>query len=191
MEIAGFIQQYGYAAVALGSFLEGEAILLAGSLAASQGHLDPIWVVAIAAFASFLGDLPYFFAGRRYGEGALSRWPSLRDKKTRFEGMLHRHHVPMVLVLRFLYGLRIAGLLALGMSRIGAVRFLLLDFVGACIWASAICAAGYGAGQLLQVLAARAGSVEGLTMLFVTVACSSVFYLTARRRLTSWRRDDS
>lgn len=40
MDIAHLIQTYGYFAVALGSFLEGAAVLLAGSLAAYQGHLS-------------------------------------------------------------------------------------------------------------------------------------------------------
>ncbi|RZI42366.1 DedA family protein [Herbaspirillum sp. HC18] len=187
MDIAGFIQEYGYAAVALGSFLEGEAVLLAGSLAAAQGHLEPKMVLLIAALASFAGDLPYFFAGRRYGQGAMQRWPALRYRKARLQRLLHRHHVLLVLGLRFLYGMRVAGLLAIGMSRIGALRFLLLDFIGAIIWAAVICSAGFGAGRLLQSVIERAGSISGASMFLAAVACSSVLFFAARRRLAGNR----
>src|SRR3712207_582404 len=124
MGIAQFIQEYGYLAVAVGSFLEGEAVLLAGSFAASQGHLELSLVLSIAAIASFLGDLPYFFAGRRYGDCMMARFPSLHCRKHRLEHLLHKHHVLLVLCLRFLYGLRIAGLVTLGMSKLSTLRFL-------------------------------------------------------------------
>jgi membrane protein DedA with SNARE-associated domain len=182
MELAQFIQEYGYLAVALGSFLEGEAVLLAGSLAAYRGHLELPLVLPIAALASFLGDLPYFFAGRRYGPAVLARFPSLRRRRARLQKLLHRHHVPLVLTMRFLYGLRIAGLLTLGMSRMSALRFLCLDFIGAVIWASAVCAAGYGVGRLVHTLFGDITTAEQVTTAAAVLACGYAFLALARRR---------
>jgi len=186
MDIAHLIQTYGYFAVALGSFLEGEAVLLAGSLAAYHGHLALPGVVGIAAVASFLGDLPYFFAGRRFGPRVLRRFPSLRCRKKRLDNVMHRHHVLLVLTLRFLYGMRIAGLLALGMSRMSALRFLFLDFIGAVGWAAGICAAGYGAGGLFRRLQ-DAGATPGQLTLFAAVLVGSVLLWIARRRVAAPR----
>lgn len=187
MDIANLIQDYGYLAVALGSFLEGEAVLLAGSVAASYGHLELSIVLAVAAIASFFGDLPYFFAARRYGPAVLKRYPQLGNKMERVEQLLQRHHVLLVLVLRFLYGLRIAGLFALGASRISTARFLGLDFVGAAIWASAVCAAGYGAGRLLQRILASTDNAEQISVFAAILICSSFLVLLARR----WRSSAS
>lgn len=182
MDLALFIQDYGYLAVALGSFLEGEAVLLAGSLAAARGHLELPLVLSIAAFSSFLGDLPYFFAGRRYGASVLARFPSLRRRRLRLQKLLQRHQVPLVLTMRFLYGLRIAGLLTLGMSRMSAVRFLCLDFIGAVIWASVVCALGYGLGRAVQALLGGVGTAEQVTLAVAVLACSYTFLMLARRR---------
>jgi membrane protein DedA with SNARE-associated domain len=184
MDIAHLIQTYGYFAVALGSFLEGEAVLLAGSLAASHGHLDFRVVMGIAAIASFLGDLPYFFAGRRYGPRVLLRFRWLRSRKKKLESAMHRHHVTFVLSLRFLYGMRIAGLLALGMSKISTLRFLLLDFIGAIIWSAGICAAGYGAGGLFRHLFDK-GATPGQLTLLAAVMAGTVLLWIARRRAAS------
>ena len=181
MDIAHLIQTYGYAAVALGSFLEGEAVLLAGSLAAYHGHLALPVVMAIAALASFLGDLPYFFAGRRYGPPVLQRFPSLQCRKARLESLVQRHHVPLVLCLRFLYGMRIAGLLALGMSKMSALRFLLLDFLGALVWSGVVCAAGYGAGGLFRRVFDK-GATPGQLTLFAAVLAGTVLLWIACRR---------
>ncbi|HJV84241.1 MAG TPA: DedA family protein [Noviherbaspirillum sp.] len=188
MDIAHLIQTYGYLAVALGSFLEGEAVLLAGSLAAYHGNLVLPVVMGIAAMASFIGDLPYFFAGRRYGPRVLRRFPSLRRRKMRLEHLMRKHHVMLVLSLRFLYGMRIAGLLAFGMSRMSAMRFLLLDFIGAMVWSAGICAAGYGAGGLLQRLL-ESGATPGQLTLFAAILAGSLLLWIARRRTAASSRD--
>ncbi len=182
MDIAQFIQEYSYLAIALGSFIEGEAVLIGGSFAASQGHLEIGLVLPIAALASFLGDLPYFFAGRRYGDSLMGRYPSLQRRKGRLEHLLQRHQVLLVLCLRFLYGLRIAGLLTLGMSKMTTLRFLWLDFIGALIWASSVCAAGYGVGRLIKGLAGNIGTAEQVVMFAGVFLCGSALTMVFRRR---------
>lgn len=183
MDVAQFIHDYGYLAVALGSFLEGEAILLAGSFAASQGYLELKLVLPIAALASFLGDLPYFFAGRRYGESVMVRLPSLGRRRQRLERMLHRHHFLVVLSLRFLYGLRIVGLLTLGMSKLSACRFLCLDFIGAILWALVVCAAGYGVGRLSEELFGGAATAGQISMMAVILLCGLMLAMRVRWRV--------
>jgi membrane protein DedA with SNARE-associated domain len=183
VDIAQLVQQFGYLAIAIGSFLEGEAVLLAGSFAASQGYLELFLVFPIAAVASFLGDLPYFYAGRRYGDSVIERFPSLHCHKGRLENLLHRHHVLMVLTLRFLYGVRIPGLLTLGMSTLPSWRFLTLNFFGALIWAAGICAAGYGAGRVITGFFDRMDSAEQAFMLIVILVGSLMLAMLLRRKM--------
>lgn len=185
MGLAQVIQEYGYFAIALGSFFEGEAVLLAGSLAAYHGHLDLALVFPIAALASFLGDLPYFFAGRRYGSAVLRRYPALRRRRARVSSLLRRHCVALVLTMRFLYGLRIAGLLALGMSRMSALRFLVLDFFGALIWAAVVCAAGYGVSRLVYVLFGEIGMAERLSLVLALLVCTYAVVMLRRRNASA------
>ncbi|HYC42117.1 MAG TPA: DedA family protein [Noviherbaspirillum sp.] len=184
MDIAYLVQAYGYFAVALGCFLEGEAVLLAGSFAAYHGHLALPIVMAIAAVASFLGDVPYFFAGRRYGLRAMRRFPSLRSRRKRLQTLMHRHHVVLLLSLRFLYGMRIAGLLALGMSRMPAWRFLALDFAGALLWSGIVCVAGYGAGNIFNRLTGGE-MTPGQITLFAGVLASTILLWIVFRRATA------
>ena len=97
MNIAEWVQSYGYAAVAAGTFLEGESVLLVAGAAAARGHLALPVVIAIAAFASFLGDQMYFWVGRRYGTALLARYPSLQPRAARVNGLLERHHLLVIL----------------------------------------------------------------------------------------------
>ncbi len=181
MNIAAWVQSYGYVAVAVGTFLEGESVLLIAGAAASRGHLAMPAVIAIAALASFLGDQMYFWVGRRYGAALLARYPSLQPRAARVNGLLERHHLPLILSIRFLYGLRIAGPIAIGMSHVSWPRFLLLNGLGALLWATLIASAGYGAGHALIHLlkAVDADELWGLSVLLVL---GLVWWLVERRR---------
>ena len=46
MNLAQILQDYGYAAVFVGTFLEGETIMVLGGLAAQLGYLSLDWVIA-------------------------------------------------------------------------------------------------------------------------------------------------
>ena len=59
------IGQYGYAVVVLGTFFEGETIVLIAAYLSHMGHLR-IDYTALAAFAgTFFGDQLYFIIGRK------------------------------------------------------------------------------------------------------------------------------
>ncbi|WP_037472983.1 DedA family protein [Simplicispira psychrophila] len=179
--IAEWVQSYGYVAVAVGTFLEGESVLLVAGAAASRGHLSMSVVVAVAAFASFLGDQLYFWIGRHYGTALLVRYPSLEPRAARVRGLLDRHYLPVILSLRFLYGLRIAGPIAIGMSSVSWPQFLLLNGLAAVLWALLIAGAGYGTGHALVYLlkAVDADELWGLSLLLIV---GLVWWLLARRR---------
>ena len=75
-----FIAHYGYLALFVGTFLEGETILVLGGLAAQQGLLELPWVMAAAFSGSLLGYQLAFFVGRRWGRRILARFPGWQDK---------------------------------------------------------------------------------------------------------------
>lgn len=133
MDVTGLIQSYGYWAVAVGTFLEGETVLLAAAAAASRDYLRFPAVIAIAAAFGFLGDQLFFFLGHRYGVRLIARFPSLEPRVTRVQALLRRHDAPLILAIRFLYGLRVAGPIALGTSGVRWARFAAFNLAGAVI----------------------------------------------------------
>jgi len=187
MDIVGLIHSYGYAAVALGTFLEGETVLVLGAAAAAQGHLSLPVVIVAAVLASFAGDQFYFAAGRRYGTTLLERFPDLRPRAERVLRLLERWHLPLILAIRFLYGLRIAGPMAIGMSEVSWLRFAVLNFIGAALWAPLVAALGYGAGHALagMLAAIDADELWGLALLLAAIA---LLWLLAQRRRPARQR---
>jgi len=178
---AELIQSYGYLAVAVGTFLEGETVLVLAGAAASRGHLSMPVVIAVATLASFAGDQLFFHLGRHFGSDLLGRFPSLRKGTARALALVERHHAPVILSIRFLYGLRIAGPIAIGMSGVSWLRFLVLNLLGAIVWALVIAGVGYWSGHALARLFA-ALDVDEIWLFAALLLASLSAWLWARFR---------
>ncbi len=150
MNLPQLIETYGYWAVLVGTLLEGESVLLLAGFAAHRGYLDLPTVVAVAIAGSFIGDQGWFFLGRYQGAGFLARHPKYAAPAARAQQLLSRYHTPLILAVRFLYGLRTVLPFTFGMSAISTRRFQVLNFAGAVLWSVTITAGGYLFGHLVE-----------------------------------------
>ena len=147
-----FISLYGYYAVALGTFLEGETILIIAGFLAHRGYLN-IYYVIVAAFAgSLLGDQLYFTIGRYRGSAYLQKHQGMKARVERFLGLLNRYKIPVIISFRFLYGLRTVAPFAIGLSDISFKQFFVLNMLSAIVWAAAFGIGGYLFGHALEAV---------------------------------------
>ena len=181
MNVSDLVAQYGYLAVAAGAFLEGETVLVLAGFAAHQGYLSFFWVVALALCAGALGDQTCFFLGRRYGGALLRRFPQLSPGVQRVDRLLQRYHAWLIVGVRFMYGLRLVGPIAIGISGFPAWRFVLFNLLGAAIWAPLIAGAGFLFGSTLELLFDDIKHFEELALLAI-VAIAAVVGLWHRLR---------
>ena len=175
------VGQLGYVAVFIGTFLEGESVLALAGVAAAYGYLSYPKVVAVAVVGAFLGDQCCFYIGRRYGPRIMARYPRLAAKAPRVQALLRRWDAPAVIVLRFLYGLRIAGPLVIGTCGISPWRLALFNFIGALIWAPLIAGIGYFAGQALEAWIGRLKHAQ-ITLLMLLLVGVAIAWLVFRWR---------
>ena len=185
MDLAALVHSYGYAATFVGSFLEGETVLALSGLAAQRGYLALPWVIAIAAAGGFVGDQVYFGIGRLVGARVIARFPSLRPGVERASRLLHRYAVPLIIGIRFIYGLRIVGPMAIGMSGIHWLRFALLNFVGAVLWALVVAGIGYVLGDTLTWLVGDLAGIEKwvfAALLALGIALAVILQVRGRRK---------
>ena len=185
MLLTQLLPQYGYLAVFVGSVLEGETILVLAGFAAYQGYMSFPLVVALAFCGGTLGDQICFFIGRHYGTSLLSRFPSLSVRAQPVKRLIQRYHSGLIVGVRFMYGLRIAGPISIGMSDVGAWRFVLFNLFGAAVWAVLIAGAGFLFGQPLQWLLTDIKQYDKMLLLLIVVV-AVVFSLV--HRLRSHRR---
>lgn len=146
------VTSYGYWALLIGTFLEGETILVLAGFLAHRGYLAMPWVIAAALAGSFAGDQMFFFIGRLKGTAYLRKRPRWQSQADKASHLLQRHPLLIVLGFRFVYGMRTVTPLVIGVSAFPTWKFMLLNFIGAASWAAAIAYAGYLFGETLQLL---------------------------------------
>jgi membrane protein DedA with SNARE-associated domain len=180
-----FLESYGYIAIFIGTFLEGETILVLGGLAAKIGHLELKDVILAAFLGTTLGDQLYFFIGRRYGSAILNKKPQWRNRTDRIDNLFNKYDVALILSFRFMYGLRTVASFDFGMSSISIKKFVFLNMLGAIIWAIIIGSAGYVLGHGMEMLV---DDIKGRqTLIFIGImavgaALWMVYYWRSRQK---------
>ena len=147
-----FVATYGYAAIALGTFFEGETILVIGGFLAHRGYLGLPGVIAAAFVGTFAGDQLFFFLGRRGGMAALEARPRWKARSGRIFRLLREHRLAITLGFRFVYGFRTITPFLIGASGMPALKFLPLNAAGGTLWAVGIGVLGYLLGHTLEIL---------------------------------------
>jgi membrane protein DedA with SNARE-associated domain len=145
------IQTYGYFALVMGAFLEGETVLVIAGFAAHRGYLVLPAVILIASAATIILDQLLYFMGRIYGQDFLLKRPALYSRSIRCRELLQRHQNPVIAGFRFIYGMRIVAPFVIGMSGISVKRFLLLNMVSGLIWSAVFSCGGYCFGAALEL----------------------------------------
>ena len=145
-----FLNDFGYFALFLGTFFEGETILVLAGFLAFRGYMDINVVVVVAFFGSYAGDQLWYFMGRKHGRKLLARRPRWQLLGDRALEHIRRHPDIWVLSFRFVYGLRTVMPVAIGLSGYPPGRYLFLNGIGAAIWAAALGAAAYHFGAVLE-----------------------------------------
>ncbi len=148
--LSEMIAKYGYLAVFVGTFFEGETILVLGGFAAHRGYLELPYVMLAAFVGTFMGDQLYYFIGRRWGVRLLEKRPRWRERSAKAMALLHKYDVIFILSFRFIYGVRSVSPFVIGMSGISPMRFMPLNLIAAFIWAIAVGLLGYLFGEVFQ-----------------------------------------
>lgn len=177
-----FVGTYGYYALFIGTFLEGETILLVAGFLASGGTLDlPLCI--LAAFAGSLsGDQTAFYIGRWKGRQFIEKRPKWKSRVERVHKMLERFHEALILSFRFFYGLRNLTPFILGTTEISGLKFFLLNAVGAAVWAVVFGVTGYFFGTMVTTALKDIRHVEMIVLMVAVVVGVVVWYIRHRKR---------
>jgi membrane protein DedA with SNARE-associated domain len=180
------IQTYGYLAVFVGAFLEGETILILAGVMAHGGYLHLSFVILAAFLGGLSADQFMFHLGRRRGASILAHRPKWNIRVQQAIGLINKIRTPLMIVFRFLYGLRIVTPFALGMTNVSAIKFLFYNIIGSVVWSSAIASGGYLFGKALEIILGDVKRYEYRIFLLVIMAglvLWVVHYLRSRKKL--------
>src|SRR6184192_3049188 len=97
------LHKFGYLAVFVGTFLEGETILVMAGFFAERGYLEIVAVIFVAAAGAYVGHVFWFRLGRSQGVKLLDRFPdeeALRKGDPDFRALRRAGHLPHAVAVR-------------------------------------------------------------------------------------------
>jgi membrane protein DedA with SNARE-associated domain len=126
-----------YLVIVAFAIVEGEIYYSKVCADAMTGALNWIAVWFAGALGGSVGDQLWFYALRRRIHW-IDRYPRLARHRDTVSARVRSHETPMVLVSRFLPGLRVAIPIACAYAGTRPLKFTLLNIVSALAWAGAI-----------------------------------------------------
>lgn len=143
------LPKYGYLAVLLATFWEGELVLIAAGAMCGAGYLDWRWTILAAAIGGAAGDQIYFYAAHDRAARLIQKSKRLRKWYPKVSAFVLRHGSVAVLLSRFAAGLRITIPLVCATAGMSPRKYSILNFMSALAWATVWVALSYQFGTFI------------------------------------------
>jgi membrane-associated protein len=148
--VAALLSRYGLLAVFGGTLIEGEGILIVAATLSEHGVLDPVHVWLAASIGAWLGHLFWFIAGRAIrGHRLAPGSAAFRARAAKVKRLIEARPMAAIVLLQYLYGLRLVGAVAFGLTELSLLRFALYQIVNCLVWAGLIGGVAYLLGGLV------------------------------------------
>ncbi|MFK0113407.1 DedA family protein [Streptomyces sp. NPDC091217] len=191
--LAPLLTHYGYWAVGAVVLLEdfgvpapGETILIAAGIYAGAGQLNIAAVAAIAFTAAVVGDNIGYLIGHTGGRAFVHRWGRYvfitPERFQKAEEFFTRHGGKIVVVARFVEGLRQVNGIIAGTSGMHWRRFLVFNAIGAALWVGLWASLAYVAGTHITAIYDKISRYQ----LYALIALAALVAALVLRHV--WRR---
>jgi membrane protein DedA with SNARE-associated domain len=190
---APYVSKYGYFGVgglllieSIGIPLPGETTLVAAAVFAGIGQLNIFVVILIGITAAVLGDNIAFAVGNYGGRKLIDKYGKYiflpTDRYQKFEDFFNRNGGKVVVVARFIDGLRQLNGIIAGTSNMKWPKFIIYNFIGATIWVLTWTMIGYYGGNHIQTVLKYQTYA---TIAFVVLLIGFILYKVIKKRKKS------
>ncbi len=193
--LSGPLNHYGYLAVFLLVMIEdfgipvpGETILIAAAIYAGNQQLNIVAVGIIGFLAAVIGDNIGFAIGHYGGRALALRWGKYvfltEERLNKAEYFFDRHGGKIIVVARFIEGLRQVNGIIAGITGMHWRRFAIFNAIGAALWVGLWVSLGYLAGNNISTIYRYITrySLYAAIALVVIIAALIARHLVRRRR---------
>ncbi|HEX5200963.1 MAG TPA: DedA family protein [Actinoplanes sp.] len=168
----------------------GQTIMVAAAIYAGAGRLNIFGVAAIAFVAAVLGDNVGYWIGVRGGRKAVHRWGKYvfltPERLARAEGFFARRGGRIVVIARFIDGLRQFNGVIAGLTAMPWRTFLIYNTIGAALWVGWWTGVAYVFGTHLVEIIEHAHRYKWWAIGIITLAVAA--YITLHLRHIRRRR---
>jgi membrane protein DedA with SNARE-associated domain len=192
--VSSLVHHYGLIALFLVVMLEsggiplpGETALVAAAIFASQGKLNIVEVIVVAAAAAIIGDNLGYWAGRTGGRKLLQRYGPLRRWSERVlpwsERFFDRHGSKTIFLARFFSVLRVSAAWLAGISRMHWWTFFLWNAAGGICWAVLVGLVAYYVGHAAADAISHYGLLGGAALVVLLAVVLGTIHFWRKRML--------
>jgi membrane protein DedA with SNARE-associated domain len=165
-----------------------EVFIIGAGVLSAQGDLRPEVAFFACWLGALVGDALMYSIGRRFGHNLLWVHPKFArfvgaDREEYFERAIERHGFKVLLLARFMVGVRGPVYLAAGVVRLPFLRFLLWDLVAATLVVGAFFSLSYAFGDEIARLLRDAEVLLTVSILAAIVVAAFILLRRQRRQL--------
>jgi len=140
----------GYLASFLGTFIEGELLLLTSVISAKLGYFNFFGGLIAAFFGAFLRDSLQFLLVKKQGKKLLAKKPKLQVKLDNASNWFNKNPFLYLIVYRFMYGFSsVIIMLSALKENISYSKFVGYSAIGVGLWIIAIGGLGYFCAEMM------------------------------------------
>jgi membrane protein DedA with SNARE-associated domain len=189
--VAPILDRFGYLAVAgvigvesFGVPAPGQTIMVAAAIYAGAGRLNVVAVAAIAFLAAVLGDNVGYWIGVRGGRKLVHRFGRYilitPERLDRAEKFFARRGNRIIVVARFIDGLRQLNGVIAGITAMPWRTFLIYNAIGAALWVGWWTTISYFLGVHLVEIIEHAHRYKWLAIAIILLAVGAYVWLHVR-----------
>jgi membrane protein DedA with SNARE-associated domain len=171
----------------------GETALVLAAVLASQGKLNIVLVIAIAAASAIIGDNIGYLLGRHFGRDVLEARGPFHERRAKViaigDRYFEKHGAKTVFIGRWIALIRFATAWLAGINGMSLATFSAWNAMGGITWAITYGVAGYYGGEAVAHVMERVGIVAA-AVLVVAVIVGVVYTKLHERRFEQRLEDD-
>ena len=155
-EILNNLTTYGYIILFFYSLGGGFFALAAAGVLASIGKMDLATSIAVAFVANFIGDQALLLFTRANRHQMMAYLRKHRRKLAYSHLLMKKYGTWVIFLQKYIYGVKTLVPIAIGLTRYDAMKFGILNFLAAALWAVTIGFVSYLGGKTVLTLLDRA-----------------------------------
>lgn len=169
-----FLHNYGYFAVFIGTFVEGEIFLVVAGFFIKHHFLQPIPTLIFSILGALTHELIYFFLGRWKGRAFLLGNRYTKRKYRNAKKLINRYGILSLFIIRFLYGMRIVPMMLMGATGFSIYKFIFFNVLSLIIWSVLFLGIGYIFGHAAEIYF---GNIKNVYLIVGVVIVLAVFLI--------------
>lgn len=169
------------AATGCGMPIPEEAAIVVAGVLSSQGSLTPAIAFAACLLGAIVGDTFMYAIGYRWGHGIFTSHPRFAklfasENEQQFQRAVEAHALKVMLIARFLVGVRAPVYVMTGVVRLPFRQFLLYDIISASLVVGVVFGLSYVFGEQVAGWVKHAETRATIIVLLIVIAAIAIVY---------------